>query len=100
VKLEIHYAEEWAALYVDGNLERAGDTYLAEERAFELLGVTTVQDPAFLRGQASRDGCAQTLDEVEAYRSARDAAIARASLLEQEARAALLTAQQLRRANR
>jgi hypothetical protein len=32
-KLEIHYADEWAALYVDGKLERVGDSYLAEERA-------------------------------------------------------------------
>ncbi len=37
--LEIHYAGEWAALYVDGKLEEVGDAYIAEERAFALLGV-------------------------------------------------------------
>jgi hypothetical protein len=100
VKLEIHYADEWAALYVDGKLERVGDTYLAEERAFELLGVTTVQDSAFLRGQTSREGCAQNLDEVGAYRDARDTAIERARRLEAEAREALAMAEKLRRGNR
>ncbi|MFY1595521.1 hypothetical protein [Micromonospora sp. WMMD737] len=73
MKLEIHYAQGWAALYVDGQLDpnTVGDSYHAEEKAFELLGVKQVQDDAFMRGQIHRDGVAPTLDEVAAYRQAR-----------------------------
>jgi hypothetical protein len=70
--IEIHYSEEWAALYVDGRLERVGDSYLAEERALQILGVTTVQDDAFMRGQNQAAGVAQTLNEVSDYRIERD----------------------------
>lgn len=74
-KLEIHYnGDDWAALYVDGELAVVGDSYLAEERAFELLGVTIVQDDAFMRGQTRAAGVAPTLDEVQAYRTAREQA--------------------------
>ena len=83
--LEIHYAEEWAALYVDGKLERVGDSYLAEERAFELLGVKIVQDDSFLRGQTQAAGVAQTLDEVVAYSDERDEKRRRAAELRAEA---------------
>jgi hypothetical protein len=84
-KLEIHYADEWAALYVDGKLDRVGDSYLAEERAFEILGVRTVQDDAFMRGQSHRDGVAQTLDEVREFAKDREAKRARATELRAEA---------------
>ncbi len=72
MNLEIHYADEWAALYKDGELVRVGDSYLAEEKAFELLGVIIVQDDAFMRGQGRSDGVAQTLDEVVEYALERD----------------------------
>lgn len=71
-ELEIHYEEEWAALYVDGRLDRVGDAYLAEERALELCGVKIVHDDAFLKGQEKAAGCAQTLDELYAYVNDRD----------------------------
>lgn len=95
--LEIHYdpGGEWAALYVDGRLSRAGDAYLAEEEAFELAGVKTVRDDAFLRGQDGRDGCAQTLDEVAAYRADRDAAKARAAQLREQAAELMAEAERL-----
>jgi hypothetical protein len=96
-KLEIHYAEEWAALYVDGRLERVGDSYLAEERAFEILGVTTIQDDAFLRGQTSRDGVAKTLSDVAAYRAQRDEQRAEADRLRREAERLLAEASALDR---
>jgi hypothetical protein len=83
--LEIHYAEEWAALYVDGKLDRQGDTYWVEERAFELAGVTTVRDDAFLRGGSSRDETAKTLQEVGEYRRARLERRERAAQLREEA---------------
>lgn len=95
--LEIHYDPngEWAALYVDGRLDRVGDAYLAEEKAFELLGVKTLQDDAFLRGQGGRDGVAQTLDEVAAYRTERDAAKARAAQLRERAAELMAEAERL-----
>jgi len=72
VKLEIHYdgGGEWAALYVDGvlDLDTVGDSYHAEERAFELLGVKQVMDSPFLRGSNRREDAAPTLDDIEAYR--------------------------------
>ena len=71
-ELEIHYSEDWAALYVNGTLDIVGDSYLAEERAFDILGVNIVQDPAFMRGQTARDGVAQTLDEVADYKARRE----------------------------
>lgn len=84
-ELEIHYEDEWAALYVDGKLDRVGDAYLAEERAFEILGVKIVQDDAFMRGQSQASGVAQTLDEVWKYASERAAAVARAAHLREQA---------------
>ena len=89
-KLEIHYAGEWAALYVDGDLERVGDAYLAEERAFEIFGVKTVHDNAFMRGQQQADGVARTLDDVAAYRATREGRRQEAERLRAEA-ARLLT---------
>ena len=83
--LEIHYAEEWAALYRDGQLVRVGDTYRTDEEAFKLLGVEIVQDDAFMRGQNSRDGVAQTLDQVDEYRWARENKQAEAERLRKEA---------------
>jgi hypothetical protein len=95
--LEIHYDPdgEWAALYIDGDLDRVGDAYLAEEKAFDLLGVKIVRDGAFLRGQTSAAGCAQTLDELGAYRDQRDAAQAEAARLREDAAALLARAADL-----
>ncbi len=72
--LEIHYANSWAALYVDGRLDpdTVGDSYHAEEKAFELLGVKQIHDSAFMRGQNQRDGVAETIEQVDEYRWARD----------------------------
>lgn len=92
--VEIRYDTDgdWAALYVDGQLERVGDAYLAEEKAFEILGVKTLRDNAFLRGQTQASGVAPTLTEVEAYRTERDAARARATALREQAAALLAEA--------
>jgi hypothetical protein len=83
--LEIHYADDWAALYVDGKLERVGDTYHAEERALNLCGVVLVQNNAFMRGQTAADGVAKTLDEIRTYAADRDLRIARAQRLREQA---------------
>lgn len=97
--LEIHYEGEWAALYVNGNLEEVGDSYHAEERAFELLGVTTIQDDAFMRGQTQRSGVANTLAEVEEYRVARRAALDLAASLREQAAVLLAEADEAERAH-
>jgi len=95
-KLEIHYdTGNWAALYVDGNLERIGDSYLAEELAFEILGVTIVRDASFMRGQSQADGVARTLDDVAAYRAQRDEKWATAEQLRAEAARLLAEAKEL-----
>lgn len=95
--LEIHYAEDWAALYVDGKLDQVGDTSNTEERALEVLGVTTVHNDAFMRGQSQRSGVADTLDEVATYSRERQERLDRAEALKAEAaqllaQAAALTA--------
>ena len=69
--IEIHEDEDWAAVYVDGNLVRVGDAYLADEWLRTYFGVKTVQDDAFMRGQTSREGVAKTLDEVLDYARSR-----------------------------
>lgn len=96
-ELEIHYAEEWAALYVDGKLlpETVGDSYLAEEKAFELLGVKQLHDDAFMRGQSGRDGVARTLDEVNQYKTDREARQMRAKKLRDEALQLMVEADKL-----
>lgn len=83
--VEIHEAEEWAAVYLDGQLQTVGDAYLADEWVREHFGVITVQDDAFMRGQDQRSGVAKTLEEVRAYQDARDTRRARAAELREEA---------------
>jgi hypothetical protein len=97
--LEIHYDPngEWAALYKDGDLVRVGDAYLAEEQAFELLGVRIVRDDAFLRGQDSREGVAQTVELVDEYRSQRDNALSLAAQKRAEADRLIAEAKELER---
>ncbi|TDC26879.1 hypothetical protein E1211_29730 [Micromonospora sp. 15K316] len=86
-KLEIHYFDGWAALYIDGQLDgnSVGDEHIAEERAFGLLGVKQVYDSAFMRGQNQRAGVAPTLDDVAAYRQDRETRAADAAEKRKEA---------------
>ena len=89
--MEIHYQEDWAALYVNGVLDRVGDADNTVQRALELCGVVTVMDDAFMRGQDQREGVAPTLDAVAEYRTDRECARALAADL--RARAAALLAE-------
>jgi len=89
---EIHYAGEWAALYVGGRLVIVGDTYRTEEEALSLLGVRTVHDDAFMRGQTQRDGVAATVGDIVTYRVERDRRQAEADRLRAEARRLLAEA--------
>lgn len=94
--VEIHEAEEWAAVYLDGRLVQIGDKYLADEWVRDHFGVRTVQDDAFLRGQGSRDGAAQTLDELYLYAARRADLEAQAARLRRQAEELLARADRLR----
>lgn len=83
--IQFHHADDWTAVYLNGQLVRVGDTYLAEEWLHREVGVVDVFDDAFMRGQNSRDGVAQTLDEVASFATERDVKIARATALREEA---------------
>lgn len=93
--LEIHYCDDWAALYVDGDLVQVGDSYLAEERAFQIMGVKTIHDDGFMRGGSSREGVASTLADIVAYRTSRDAQLQRVMELRAEADALMKQADAL-----
>jgi hypothetical protein len=99
VSVEIHYSDDWAALYVDGKLHSdPGDSYRIEEEAFALLGVRQVMDDAFMRGQKARDGVARTLWEVTEFASQRDADRAEAVRKRELAGKLLAEADELERA--
>ena len=83
--IEIHEAEEWSAVYLDGKLVLVGDSYLADEWLRTKFGVKTVQDNAFMRGQTQGAGVAETLDEVADYAKARQARLDRIAALHTEA---------------
>jgi len=91
---------EWSALYVDGKLERVGDHYLITECVYSLLGVEIVQDSAFMRGQHKREGVADTLEELEAYKFERDVRLERAAQLRADAETLLTQADALEKASR
>lgn len=93
--IEFHQYDDWTAVYLNGNLVRVGDSYLADEWLQSRFGVKVVQDDAFLRGGNSRDGVAQTLDELAAYRAERDERHATAARLRAEAQALLERASEM-----
>jgi len=68
---------EWSALYVKGKLEEVGDHYWVEEKLHQILGIEEISSDDFLRGGNQREDVAQTLEEIQDYRSARDAEEAR-----------------------
>jgi hypothetical protein len=87
-QVQIHYADEWAAVYVDGQLDTnisVGDAHNRNEAVFALFGVEQVVDEAFMRGQDQSDGVARTLDEITAYTTVRDERKARIAALRAEA---------------
>ena len=64
VRWEKH--EEWDALYVNGYLDRVGDSYLTDERISTLAGVKDIEMD-FLRGGEYRTDAADTLAELYTY---------------------------------
>jgi hypothetical protein len=93
--MQIHYADEWAALYVGGQLVTVGDSSNTEEKAFRLLDVTIVRDDTFMRGQTKRDGVARYLSDIELYRQERNERTERAMRLRHEAYTLIAQAQEL-----
>lgn len=93
----IYEGDDWAALYQDGVLIRdtVGDRYHAVDRALDLCGVEVIQDEAFMRGQNGREGVAQTIAEVEAYKAERDAKAAQAAILRADAATLIARAKEL-----
>jgi hypothetical protein len=87
-KIEFHVDGEWTAVYLDGELVRVGDHYLADEWLQERAGVKVVCDNAFMRGQMAREGVARTLAEVAEYRERR--ALRRRQVLDLRAQAKVL----------
>jgi hypothetical protein len=92
VDVQVHQSEDWAAVYLDGKLQMAGDSYLAVEWVYTFFGVTSVQDDAFLVGGRE---AASTLDEVEAYARQRAARQQKAAELRAQAEELLRGAKEL-----
>lgn len=87
--------EEWSALYVDGKLDRVGDSYLIDERIQQLTGVIS-REGNFLLGGNHRDDVAQTVEEITAYENAREAENNEAARLEAQAAELIAQAERLR----
>lgn len=88
--VQIHYSgDDWAALYIGGRLEVEGHSSTVEEKAFERLGVTVVNDDAFLGGGAR---ALTTLDRVARRRERTAARMERAATLRADAAAMLAEA--------
>lgn len=66
-------SDEWSAVYLDGELQRVGDSYLADEWVREHFGVETIQSDDFLRGGDKRDDVAPTLAALKEWTDDRDA---------------------------
>lgn len=92
-QMEIHTYGDAAALYIDGKLHTAHHD--VNELVLELLGVTVVDDPAFMQGQIEWSGVAKTLDEVKAYAKARDEQLSKARGMRDEAQALIAMAEDL-----
>lgn len=86
---------DWSALYVDGKLDRVGDHYWVDERAFDLAGVEEIQSDDFLQGGDSRDSTARTLEEMSLYGEARAGKLRTAEQLRLQAAELLKEAQEL-----
>lgn len=85
--IEFHSSDEWTAVYLNGQLQRVGDHYLADEWLRSRVGVVEVDDDAFMRGGDQRSGVAQTLDLVRDYQENRDRLRADAASLREQAAA-------------
>lgn len=93
-KIEFHKAgEEWTVVYLNGVLQRVGDSYLADEWLQSYVGVEIVYDSVCMIDDHK---AYPTLDEVHAATRARDERQERAAELEREAAALLERAREMR----
>ena len=100
MKLVRYRDEEWSALYINGELDTVGDSYLSDDRISELLDITEISDNAFLQGGDSYEDVAKTLEEVEAYSLKQNEAeeiLAEAEVLQLKAEELLRQAAELRK---
>jgi hypothetical protein len=83
-EIEFWVTGEWTMVYLNGELQRAGDHYLAAEWLEEHYGVTVVQDEA---GVSVPDGhnALRTLAEVHAASKAHSERMAEAQRKRDEA---------------
>jgi hypothetical protein len=92
--VEIHHKDEFAALYgADGKLLFAGEENSVLQQAAQAFGIVQVHDDAFLLGGTTP---AQTLTEVQAYKTQREQWLAQAAALELQAQDMLAQAEELR----
>jgi hypothetical protein len=92
-------AGEWSALYVDGKLDRVGDSYLAEERIHELYEITDISEVDGARFVLPR-GCHRedvpdTLDAARQMIAAGELKLAKAAEMREQAKAMLAEADRL-----
>jgi len=85
MKLVRYNAEEWSALYVDGDLRIVGDSYLIDEEISTIYGVEEIDSDVFLRGGNTREDVAKTLDEVYNYQEQQNKNLQEAEKLRAEA---------------
>jgi len=92
-KIEFHrVGEEWTAVYLDGTLQRVGDSYLADEWLQEHAGVKVVPDsPCMIDDHKAF----RTLAEVEAEAERRASLAAQAQALRLQAAELMGRAQEL-----
>lgn len=82
-KIEFHRAgEDWTAVYLNGELQRVGDSYRADEWLQEHVGVVVVEDSVCM---IDDHRAYQTLDEVNEATRLRDAKRAEAQALRDQA---------------
>lgn len=89
-------SQEWSAVYHDGGLVSAGDHAVVIEKLLALLQVAVISSDDFLQGGDSHASVAQSLDELQEYRRAREELEHEASELERQADALRARAQTLR----
>ena len=82
-KIEFHRAgEEWTAVYLNGQLQRAGDDYLADEWLQEYAGVKHVENSECM---IDDHHAYPTLDQVYAATDAKALKLLEAADLERQA---------------
>lgn len=86
---------EWTAVYLDGELQCVGDSYLADEWIRTYFGINTIQDDAFLLGGSSRSSVAKSVADIDEYVERRERGRQAALKFRQQAAELIAQAEQL-----